>query len=359
MQHHSIPIVIGIQQLQRTILIMFATLQSAMANPNSAPISQQLEGPFFVNTQSLPRAQGRMHRAHPATARGGIADMLAIPNASFTPDLRTQPVSISQRQLPAPASGVALNSTVERQSNPRAGITQTYPLYETDVEAARNQAEEVMYGTYAPQHSAPTPAQSVNLPVQQNVRNVCRHESRRTLQRQVDTSYAQHKKLNDETLYKVQTDAAGNITTNKLTVTNMIKSLMAIYLDIAQIYYEDNDPRFQLIERYVCQQFVFEPALKKNWMVDYMRTRLEKTRGVYRKHFEETGSKHPECPDAKHPALVAWWASPEGSNRSSRIRVMNTARAQERQSLNLGGMQQRQMHLPRPTSQPLASVLQA
>ncbi|KAG0593897.1 hypothetical protein M758_UG029300 [Ceratodon purpureus] len=54
-----------------------------------------------------------------------------------------------------------------------------------------------------------------------------------------------------------------------------------------------------------------------------MRRRLEKSRCEYRKHFEETGVRHPECPEKRHPALLAWWASPGGSSNSKRMKVMN------------------------------------
>ncbi|KAG0571554.1 hypothetical protein KC19_VG021600 [Ceratodon purpureus] len=47
---------------------------------------------------------------------------------------------------------------------------------------------------------------------------------------------------------------------------------------------------------------------------------------------------HPECPKDKHPALLAWWASPGGgggSSKSHRMKELNAARATRRQAENI------------------------
>ncbi|KAG0597321.1 hypothetical protein M758_UG328300 [Ceratodon purpureus] len=114
---------------------------------------------------------------------------------------------------------------------------------------------------------------------------------------------------------------------------------MKLYVNVAQIHYENNDHQFIKVENVVRQSFVFDPPLKENWFPDYMRKRLEKYRSMFRKHFEETGQRHPQCEENQHPALLAWWASPGGSNKSQRMRQMNASRAQQRVAMQTGGSQ--------------------
>ncbi|KAG0574857.1 hypothetical protein KC19_VG297500 [Ceratodon purpureus] len=134
--------------------------------------------------------------------------------------------------------------------------------------------------------------------------------------------------------------------TNKLRVTSLIKKLMGHYVNVAQIHFADNDHQFVKVEQLVREQFVFEPPLKERWFPIYMRKQTEKSRSMFRKHYEETGNKHPECPHERHPALMAWWASPEGISRSGRMRVMNAEKLAQRQSMKAGGEQTTRHALP-------------
>ena len=70
---------------------------------------------------------------------------------------------------------------------------------------------------------------------------------------------------NNGSRFLIKTDAAGNIMTNKLRVTSMVKNLMEVYLDVAQVHYDDNDKGFELVENIVRSCFDFEPPLKRNW----------------------------------------------------------------------------------------------
>ncbi|KAG0556471.1 hypothetical protein KC19_11G055900 [Ceratodon purpureus] len=161
-------------------------------------------------------------------------------------------------------------------------------------------------------------------------------KSRRAEQRRAEANFALYKKRNDGSKFKIRTDAAGNIVTNKLRVTSMMKKLMEIYLDVAQIHYNDNDDRFVLVENIVRSCFEFEPPIKETWFKEYMRKKLEKSRCEFRKHFEATGQMHPDCPPHKHLPLLAWWSSPLGSSRSSRMKEMNSSRVNERLANDVG-----------------------
>ena len=173
-----------------------------------------------------------------------------------------------------------------------------------------------------------------------------RDPSRRTIQRRADNSYAQHKKQNSGAKFKIQTDAAGNIIANKLRVTSLVNSLMERYVDVAQIHYDDDDERFKVVEDAVRDVFEFEPPLKDNWFPIYMRKKLEKNRSEFRKYWEEKAERHPKCTPKKHAALLAWWNSPAGASKSTRISLMNTDRATKRRELSLRGIQSQQKELP-------------
>ncbi|KAG0594783.1 hypothetical protein M758_UG109200 [Ceratodon purpureus] len=101
---------------------------------------------------------------------------------------------------------------------------------------------------------------------------------------------------------------------------------MTLFVDITQIQYEDDDPKFLKVERMVCDEFDFEPPLKPGWFAGYMRKQHEKMRSKYRKHFEDTGRMHPECAPDKHHALLQWWSSPAGMSKAHRMRELNTTR---------------------------------
>ncbi|KAG0593613.1 hypothetical protein M758_UG003600 [Ceratodon purpureus] len=166
---------------------------------------------------------------------------------------------------------------------------------------------------------------------------------KRALQRKAEADFLSHRRANTGTKFKIVTDAAGNILTNKLRVTSLINQLMAKFVDVAQIHYEDNDDRFLLVEELVRDEFEFEPPLKRGWFTTYMRKKLEKSRSLFRKHWEEKGERHPECKPEKHAALVSWWNSPIGSNSSNRMKGLNDEKKKKRLSLHLGGVPQIQM----------------
>ncbi|KAG0595792.1 hypothetical protein M758_UG197900 [Ceratodon purpureus] len=64
---------------------------------------------------------------------------------------------------------------------------------------------------------------------------------------------------------------------------------------------------------------------------------MEKSRSLFRKHFDETGQRHPDCPPDKHSALLAWWTSLVGSSRFNRMKGMNDEKMKKRLSLTHGG----------------------
>ena len=120
-----------------------------------------------------------------------------------------------------------------------------------------------------------------------------REIGRRNVQRRADTEFQHHKKAKDGSKFKIKTDSAGNILTNKLRVTTVVNQLMSKFLNYAQISYDDNDERFKLVEELVREQFEFDPPVKDTWFREYMRKKMEKTRSEFRKHFEEKGDRHP------------------------------------------------------------------
>jgi hypothetical protein len=71
---------------------------------------------------------------------------------------------------------------------------------------------------------------------------------KRAIQRRVEVNYSLHKKANNSNKFKIATDAGGKILTNKLRVTSTVKSLMEMYLDVAQVHYVDNDEKFIFVE---------------------------------------------------------------------------------------------------------------
>ena len=166
-----------------------------------------------------------------------------------------------------------------------------------------------------------------------------RGKETRALQRRAENDFAQHKKTNTGAKFKIKTDAAGNIFTNKLRVTSVVNQLMKKFVDIAQIHYVDNDPKFALVEDIVRDEFEFDPPLKDGWFPTYMRKKMEKSRSIFRKHWEEKGTRHPDCEENKHSALTAWWTSPAGINSSGRMKTMNAEKKTKRLSLTYGGMQ--------------------
>ncbi|KAG0573871.1 hypothetical protein KC19_VG217000 [Ceratodon purpureus] len=149
--------------------------------------------------------------------------------------------------------------------------------------------------------------------------------------------YALHMKVNDGSKFIIKTDAGGNIVTNKLRVTWMVKRLMRLYVDVAQIHYKDTDEKFLLVEQIVRSKFDFQPPLCRKWFSEFMRKHLERSRYDYRRHWDETGKIHPACPKDKHPALQAWWSSPSGSSRSHRMKEINEKRATERLAQSVVG----------------------
>ena len=176
-----------------------------------------------------------------------------------------------------------------------------------------------------------------------------RDSTRRTIQRRAQAEYAQHKRIQSNTRFTIKTDGAGNMLTNKLRVTSRIKQLMGMYVDVAQIHYEDDDHQFLKVESIVRDSFQFEPPLREGWFPEYMRKRVEKSRSLFRKHFEEKGTKHPQCSKNSHYALLAWWASPQGSSKAQRMRDMNSKRAAECRALTMEGLQQDQTD-PEPST---------
>ncbi|KAG0574238.1 hypothetical protein KC19_VG246700 [Ceratodon purpureus] len=111
---------------------------------------------------------------------------------------------------------------------------------------------------------------------------------------------------------------------------SVVNQFMAKFVDLTQIYYKDNDDRFVLVENLVRDEFDFEPPLKPGWFPDYMRKKMEKSRFLLRKHYKETGQMHHECFANKYSALLSWRLSLEGSNKSQRMREMNTAKKKKR-----------------------------
>ncbi|KAG0596183.1 hypothetical protein M758_UG230700 [Ceratodon purpureus] len=162
-------------------------------------------------------------------------------------------------------------------------------------------------------------------------------QGRRAEQRRAEANYALHKKLNDGSKFIIKTDDGGNIVTNKLRVTSMVKRLMRLYVDVAQIHYEDRDEKFLLVEQIVRSFFDFQPPLRRKWFPEFMRKHLERSRYDYKRYFDETGKIHPACPKDKHPALLAWWSSPSGSSRSHRMKEINEKRAAERLAQSVVG----------------------
>ncbi|KAG0595713.1 hypothetical protein M758_UG191100 [Ceratodon purpureus] len=75
-----------------------------------------------------------------------------------------------------------------------------------------------------------------------------RDSARRALQRRADADFARHKKQNNGTRLKIKTDIEGNMLTNKLRVTSIMKSLMSVWVDPAQVHFEDNDHQFVKVE---------------------------------------------------------------------------------------------------------------
>ena len=154
--------------------------------------------------------------------------------------------------------------------------------------------------------------------------------NRRAEQRRADSNFALYKKQYDGSRFKIKTKAAGYIVTNKLCVTSMLIKLMEVYLDVAQVHYEDNDERFVLVESIVRSYFEFAPLLKPCWFPTYMRKKLEKNRFEFHKHFKATGQRHLACREDKHPALLAWWSSPAVMSKSHRLKELNAAQNNQR-----------------------------
>jgi hypothetical protein len=170
-----------------------------------------------------------------------------------------------------------------------------------------------------------------------------RDGAKRAAEPKAEASFALHTKQIDGTRFKIKIDAAGNILTNKLRVTSMVKSLMELYVDIAQIHYEDDDWKFVVVEKAVRKCFEFDPPLKPGWFPDYMRKKLEKSRSVFQKHYDKTGRMHPDCPPKKHSTLLAWWSSLVGSSKSQSLREMNSSCAVQRRTNSIGRTQSRRL----------------
>ncbi|KAG0596164.1 hypothetical protein M758_UG230100 [Ceratodon purpureus] len=160
-----------------------------------------------------------------------------------------------------------------------------------------------------------------------------RESNRRAEQRRADANYALHRKLNDGSKFVIKTDAGGNIVANKLRDTSMVTKLMELYVDVTMIttrssvWWRRSSGR-TLTSNPLLSQDGFRFICAKNW----------RESGMNSDGAEETGQKHPDCPVSKHPAQVAWWASPAGSSRSHiRMKDMNVARANQGKSFNADG----------------------
>ncbi|KAG0593748.1 hypothetical protein M758_UG015800 [Ceratodon purpureus] len=166
-----------------------------------------------------------------------------------------------------------------------------------------------------------------------------RDHSRRAMQRRAEKELVHHKKQCRGTKFTIRTDGGGNIITNKLRVTSLLKSLMGMYVDPNQVHFDDDDDQFVKVEKIIRDEYDFDPPLREGWFTEYMRKRMEKDRSIFKKHYDEFGKRHPRCPENRHPALMAWWASPTGRCKVKRITEMNVKRAVERRQLGVGGEQ--------------------
>ncbi|KAG0595443.1 hypothetical protein M758_UG167000 [Ceratodon purpureus] len=124
-----------------------------------------------------------------------------------------------------------------------------------------------------------------------------------------------------------------------------------MYVDVAQIHYKENDHLSVRVESDVREVFHFEPPLKEGWFPLYMRRRLEKSRSLFRKYHDETRKRHPDCHENRYSALLAWWATPAGSNRSLRMKEYNAVRSARNQATGVGAVQNEvPVSLPSPAN---------
>jgi hypothetical protein len=145
--------------------------------------------------------------------------------------------------------------------------------------------------------------------------------SRKAFQRKYLSEYMQCQKTPEKKSTHIRTDMNGDITALKSVFHRAIRNIAGRVLDLSIVNFNEHPSIYlNYINHDLSKQFVFNPPLKQNYVVEYLKVSISNSRYRWRSFWEKYGRKHPNCPEKRYPALVKYWETPEAEDESRRMR---------------------------------------
>jgi hypothetical protein len=145
--------------------------------------------------------------------------------------------------------------------------------------------------------------------------------ARKSFQRKHLADYMHCQKSGERPKTQIPTDANGEITALKSVFHRAIRDIAGRVLDLSVMNFNEH-PAICLnyINHDLSKQFVFNPALRPNYVVDYLKESISNSRYRWRWYWKKNGAKHPMCPMKRYAELVTYWQTPEAEEDSRRMR---------------------------------------
>ena len=157
-------------------------------------------------------------------------------------------------------------------------------------------------------------------------------ESKRTkqrrIQREAKTAFTRQ---SEQWPQRILCTASGEIPKNfRAFVHAQFRATARRILKLDVIHFRDHpDSDINQIESEISKRFVFDPPIRKGYVMYYIEESIRSVRYQWRKHWVDTGkgSKHRLCPMKYFPSLVAYWRTAAAEEESQK---MKAARASAR-----------------------------
>lgn len=151
--------------------------------------------------------------------------------------------------------------------------------------------------------------------------------ARKAFQRKHLAEYKKQQKLQLEKKVQIPTDENGEITALRNVLHTAIRDIAGRVLNFAVIdFCEHPAACLNYIEHDLAQQFYFDPPLKKNYVIDYLKDHMCTARYQWRCFWLKNNTRHHACPAKHYDALVEYWKTPEAKEESKRMRQANRMR---------------------------------
>jgi hypothetical protein len=171
-----------------------------------------------------------------------------------------------------------------------------------------------------------------------NVSPVVDSSARKAFQRKHLSEYMQLQKSPDRIKTHIPTDMNGDITALKLVFHRAVRDIAGRVLDLSVVNFQDH-PSICLnyINHDLAKHFVFNPPLRQNYVVEYLKESVSNSRYRWRCYWKQHGTRHPTCPVKRYPALVTYWKTPEAEDESRRMQNARRRRPPARRRGAAGG----------------------